>query len=74
MVSELVFSDDPSSNPSEDYSFSANIVFEKNKNKEEEAGIGPYLFKKELYLFSFVDFAMYKTWNHNPLRAIEVLL
>ena len=45
MVSEFVFSDDPSSNPSEDYSFSVNIVFEKNKNKEEEAGIGPY-FKK----------------------------
>ena len=45
VVSELVFSDDPSSNPSEDYSFSVNIVFEKNKNKEEEAGIGPY-FKK----------------------------
>ena len=32
-------SDDPSSNPSEDYSFSVKIMFEKNENKQKEAGV-----------------------------------
>ena len=33
------YSDDPSSNPSEAYSFFCKIVFEKNENKQKEAGI-----------------------------------
>ena len=40
MVSVLVFySDNPSSNPGEGYSFSEKIVFEKNKNKQKEAHV-----------------------------------
>ena len=39
VVSVLAFyTDDPSSNPPENYSFSANFVFEKNENKQKEAG------------------------------------
>ena len=50
MVSVLAFySDDPSSNPTEAYSFSVKFVFEKNKNKQKEAGVGPLNFLK----FSF---------------------
>ena len=41
------YSDDPSSNPSEAYSFFCKIVFEKNENKQKEAGIITF-FKKEL--------------------------
>ena len=41
VVSVLAFySDDPSSNPAEAYSFFCNIVFVKNRNKEKEAGVG----------------------------------
>ena len=36
-----LYSDDPSSNPAEAYSFFRKIVFEKNKNKQKEAGVGP---------------------------------
>ena len=36
-----LYSDDPSSNPAEAYSFFRKIVFEKNKNKRKEAGVGP---------------------------------
>ena len=35
------YSDDPSSNPAEAYSFFCKIVFEKNENKQKEAGVGP---------------------------------
>ena len=50
VVSVLAFySDDPSSNPTEAYSFSVKFVFEKNKNKQKEAGVGPLNFLK----FSF---------------------
>ena len=39
MVSVLAFySDDPSSNPAE----ACEIVFEKNRNKQKEAGVGPF--------------------------------
>ena len=41
VVSVLAFySDDPSSNPAEAYSFSCKIVFEKNKNKQKESRVG----------------------------------
>ena len=43
MVSVLAFySDDPSSNPADAYSFSVQIVFEKNENKQKEAWVGPF--------------------------------
>ena len=46
MVSEVAFySDDPSSNLAEAKSFSVIFVFEKNGNKQKEAGDGPF-FKK----------------------------
>ena len=31
------------SNPAEAYSFSVKFVFEKNENKQKEAGVGPFL-------------------------------
>ena len=34
--------DNPSSNPAAAYSFYVKFVFEKNKNKQEEAGFGPF--------------------------------
>ena len=38
------YSDNPSSNPSEALSFfSVQFVFEKNENKQKEAGVGPFL-------------------------------
>ena len=47
VVRVLAFhSDDPSSNPAEAYSFFFKIVFEKNENKQKEAGVGPIFFKK----------------------------
>ena len=43
VVSMLAFySDDPSLNLAVVYSFSVKIVFEKNKNKQKEAGVGPF--------------------------------
>ena len=36
------YSDDLSSNPSEAYRFSIKFVFEKNKNKQKEAGVGTF--------------------------------
>ena len=43
VVSVLSFySDDPSSNPAEAYIFTAKFVFEKNENKQKEAGVGPF--------------------------------
>ena len=41
------YSDGPSLNPNEAYSFFCNIVFEKNENKQKEARISP-LFSKIL--------------------------
>ena len=47
VVSVLAFySDDLSSNPAEVYNFSNKIVIEKNENKQNEAGVGP--FKKNM--------------------------
>ena len=47
MVSVLTFySDDLSSNPTEACSSSVKFVFEKNQNKQKEAGVGPF---KKLY-------------------------
>ena len=52
MVSVLAFySDDPSSNPADAYSFSVQILFEKNENKQKEAGVGPFL-KRNLFMTS----------------------
>ena len=39
------YSDDLSSYPTEAYSFSVKFVFEKNENKQKEAGVGPFLKK-----------------------------
>ena len=53
MVSMLAFySDDLSSNPAEAYCFFCKIVFEKNENKQKEAGVGPLL-KKHRPVLSF---------------------
>ena len=42
VVSMLAFySDDPSSNPADIYSFSVKFVFEKNKNKQKRGRVGP---------------------------------
>ena len=35
-----LWSDDPSSNPTDTYSFSIKILFEKNEEKQIEAGVG----------------------------------
>ena len=44
VVSMLAFySNNPSSNPADAYSFSVKFVFEKNENKQNEAGVGPFL-------------------------------
>ena len=41
------YSDDPSSIPAEIYNFFCKIVVEKNgKNKQKEAGVGPFFKKK----------------------------
>ena len=37
------YSDDPSLNPAEVYSFFCKSVFEKNKNKQKEALVDPLL-------------------------------
>ena len=43
VVSMLAFySNDPSSNPADAYCFSVKFVFEKNENKQKEAGVGPF--------------------------------
>ena len=48
MASVLTFySDDTSSDPAEVYSFSVKFVLEKNKNKQKEAGVGPFLKNNE---------------------------
>ena len=36
------YSDDLSSNPADAYSFSIKFVFEKNKNKQKETGVGSF--------------------------------
>ena len=36
------YSDDPSSNPTEAYSFSVKFVLEKNENKQKWAGLGTF--------------------------------
>ena len=72
LVSVLTFySDNPSLNPTEAYSFSVKFVFEKNENEQKEAGVGPFLplplqvgttakhhkfFLNVLFLFIFVLF------------------
>ena len=49
VVSVLAFySDNPSSNPADAYSFSVQIVFEKNENKQKRGRGGPF-FKKKLH-------------------------
>ena len=43
VVSVLAFySDNPSSNPADAYSFSVQIVFEKNENKQKRGRGGPF--------------------------------
>ena len=51
MVRMLTFcSDELSLSPAEVYSFSSNILFEKNENKQKEASIDP--FKNASIVFS----------------------
>ena len=47
------YSDNQSLNPAEAYTFSVQCVFEKNKNKQKEAGVGHFLkaFNFTQYLF-----------------------
>ena len=46
VVSVLAYySDNPSSDPADVYSFLLKFVFEKNKNKQKEAGVGPFVKK-----------------------------
>ena len=50
MVSVLVFySDNLSTNPADVYSFFFKFVFEKSKNKQKEAAIGPFLKTFNIY-------------------------
>ena len=43
VVSVLAFySNDPSSNPADAYSFSVEFVFEKNENKQKRGRVGPF--------------------------------
>ena len=42
MVVKWSASNDPSSNLADIYSFSVKFVFEKNENKQKEAGVGPF--------------------------------
>ena len=37
-----LYSNDPSSNPAEAYSFYSKICVWKNENKQKEAGVGPF--------------------------------
>ena len=56
VVSVLAFfSDDPSSNPAEAYSFFCKIVFEKSENKQKEAGFGPLLIKQQRLYYAKSD-------------------
>ena len=45
VIGLALYSDDPSSNHAVDYIFSVKIVFEKNWNKQKEAGLA-HLVKK----------------------------
>ena len=46
MVTELAFfTDDPSSNIADAYSFFFRILFKKNENKQKETDVGPFLKK-----------------------------
>ena len=48
VVSVLSFYfDNPSSNPTDAYSFFVKFVFEKNENKQKEAWVGPFLINKQ---------------------------
>ena len=59
MVSVLAFlSKDPSSNPAKAYSFSVEFVFEKNENKQKEAGIGPLFLKKKRITATVIKIVM----------------
>ena len=59
MVSVLAFlSKDPSSNSALAYSFSVEFVFEKNENKQKEAGIGPLFLKKKRITATVIKIVM----------------
>ena len=71
MVSVLAFySDDPSSNTVEAYSFICSIVFEKKQNKQKEVRI---VFKANnlLQLSNLPDYSFAITVNYScPLQAV----
>ena len=57
-----LYSDDPSSNPADVYSYSVKFVFEKNENKQKDAGVGP-LFKTKTRA-TVLDYALLKMSSH----------
>ena len=59
VVSVLAFySNNPSSNPADVYSFSVKFVFEKNENIQKEAGVGPFLNKKNKFVWQFAEMSL----------------
>ena len=67
MVSVLaLFSNDPSSNPADAYSFSIQFVFEKNENKNKKRpGLAHFLKMENLYKISYSA-----PWCSNRVIAI----
>ena len=41
VLGQVVFSDDPSSNPADAHRFFCKICVEKNENNQKGAGVGP---------------------------------
>ena len=65
IVSVLAFYyNDPSSNPADAYSFSVKSVFDKNENKQKEAGVGPFFFAK-VARFRLI-------WSHWNVREVHM--
>ena len=59
MVSVIAFySDESSLNPTDAYIFSVKFVFEKYENKQKEAGVGPFLNKKNKFVWQFAEMSL----------------
>ena len=64
MVSVLTFySEDPSSNPAEAYSFFCNIVFEKNENKQKKRPGLAHFLKRNAVRQNFIVNGEILTYN-----------
>ena len=64
MVNMLdLYSDDPSSNPAEALSFSVKFVFERDQNKQKEAGVGPFRDKEVCLRCVYLELSNRK-WKH----------